>query len=50
MYEYMNTTLEGLREHKRLDGEPIYIDDIDDDDDEDGNGGENRLKVKEIPR
>ena len=40
MYEYMNTTLEGLREHMRLDGEPIYIDDIDDDDDEDGDGGD----------
>ena len=38
MYEYMNTTLEGLKEHMRLDGDPIYIDDIDDDDDEDGDG------------
>ena len=35
MYEYMNTTLEGLREKDRLHGEPFHLDELGDDDDDD---------------
>ena len=62
MYEYMNVSLEGLREKERLDGEPIYLDDIDDDDDDDSKpdddekpdqdqqklGGEGGSKLQEL--
>ena len=62
MHEYMNVSLEGLREKERLDGEPIYLDDIDDDDDDDSKpdddekpdqdqqklGGEGGSKLQEL--